>query len=63
MTLYLLLYTGETSNRMTMTCFRGLFSGLFGNSNEYVEEKQLLFFEFSELKKIFSDISHLYDTD
>ena len=46
-----------------MTCFRGLFSGLFGNSNCYVVRKLTCVFEFSEFKKIFSDISHLYDTD
>ena len=53
----------KLSNQLTMNCFRGLFGGLFGSSNEYVVRKLTCVFEFSEFKKIFSDISHLYDTD
>ena len=46
-----------------MTCLRGLFSGLFDNSNEYVVRKLTCVFWILWFQKIFSDIFHLHDTD
>ena len=49
----LLPYTGETIKPTDNDFRRGLFSGLFGNSNEYVVRKLSCVFEFSEFKKFF----------